>query len=367
MDPRHLIPTVDPAPLPAPAWLFQALLLLTFFLHLLPMNFLVGGGFTSLYLKLRRPSEEPGRQLAADIRRMLPTVVAATVTLGVAPLLFLQVLYGQFFYSSSILIGTAWLLIVPLLIFAYYSFYRDSFSSASRPLILLAWLAVIYVGFTLSYNNQLLADPSAWAGHFSLASAGRFAFGGDLLAPVFASRWLHMMSAAIAVTGLWFFVMGWVKSNSDATYARWLKRRGASWFLWGTVVSILTGFWFLFAIPEHLRDGFMNGELGGGLPWMLTLPLALLGAFMLRAAGGRQGAGAPGKLGLILALVSLAAMIWLRHNLRTASLAQNIGFNVGDLPSAPQWGVLGLFLVVFVIGLIVLFWMLRFTLRKRAR
>lgn len=367
MDPRQLIPSVDPAPLPAPAWLFQTLLFVTFLLHLLPMNFLVGGGFSSLYLKLRRPGDDHGKQLGDDLRRMLPTVVAATVTLGVAPLLFLQVLYGQLFYSSSILIGSAWLLIVPLLIFAYYSFYRDSFSSASRLLILLAWLAVIYTGFTLSYNNQLLADPSAWPGHFSLESAGRFAFGGELLGTVFASRWLHMMTGAIAVTGLWFFIMGLAKSNSDATYARFLKRRGAAWFLWGTVASIITGFWFLFAIPETLREDFMNGHMNGGLTWMLTLPLSLLAAFMLRAAGGRQGAGAPGKLGLVLAFISLLSMIWLRHNLRAASLEQSLGFRVGDLPSSPQWGVLGLFLLVFLIGLIVLFWMLRFALSEKKR
>ena len=37
------IPALDPTPLPAPAWLFQALLLVTFFVHILFLNVTLGG------------------------------------------------------------------------------------------------------------------------------------------------------------------------------------------------------------------------------------------------------------------------------------------------------------------------------------
>jgi len=39
----ELIPSVDPMPLPAPAWLFHVLLVFTFFLHALFMNLTLGG------------------------------------------------------------------------------------------------------------------------------------------------------------------------------------------------------------------------------------------------------------------------------------------------------------------------------------
>lgn len=35
----NLIPAMDPNPLPAPFWLFKVLLIVTFFLHVLAMNF----------------------------------------------------------------------------------------------------------------------------------------------------------------------------------------------------------------------------------------------------------------------------------------------------------------------------------------
>ena len=60
-------------------------------------------------------------------RRPLPVAIAATVTLGVAPLLFVQVLYGRLFFTSSILMAWFWLAIVPLVILAYYGAYLLAF------------------------------------------------------------------------------------------------------------------------------------------------------------------------------------------------------------------------------------------------
>lgn len=54
---------------------------------------------------------------------LLPSVTAYAITLGVAPLLFVQLLYGQFFYSSSALrLGWAWLALIGLLLVVYAGF-----------------------------------------------------------------------------------------------------------------------------------------------------------------------------------------------------------------------------------------------------
>jgi hypothetical protein len=361
MDPLKLVPSADPTALPAPVWLLQALLLLTFTLHLVPMNFLLGGGLYALVLKLRREPSEDQRQLRELIVKLLPTVMAAAITLGVAPLLFLQLIYGQFFYSSSILMGGFWLLLIPVLIFIYYSFYKESMGGAPRLIFALAALAVLDVAFLLSYNNQLMLDPSGWWAHY-VDGGNRLAFSGDLFAPTFWSRLLHMITGALAVTGLWLFVAGLFQSRREAKHARWLKRQGAHWFLGGVGVSTVTGFWYLFALPEPLRGEFLNGSPSGGLPWMLGIVLALLGGLMLRAASGRQGAGAPGKLGLTLALLSLLLMIWQRFLVREKSLALS-EFSAAESAVDPQWGVLGLFALIFVLGIATLWAMLRWALR----
>ena len=107
-----LIPRPDALPV---GWLwFQILLTLTFVLHLLMMNALVGGSLLALLGGVRRSG--PAAMAARDIAHRIPTLVALTVNLGVAPLLFLQVLYGHLFYTSSIVMAAWWFAIIPLLL-----------------------------------------------------------------------------------------------------------------------------------------------------------------------------------------------------------------------------------------------------------
>ena len=51
MEP-DLIPTLDPNPLPAPYWVFKLLLIVTFFLHIVAMNLVLGGGILALVLEV---------------------------------------------------------------------------------------------------------------------------------------------------------------------------------------------------------------------------------------------------------------------------------------------------------------------------
>ena len=52
-----LIPTPDALPLPGPVWLFKSLLHLTFFFHLLAMNFLLGGAVLAAVHRIRGGEE----------------------------------------------------------------------------------------------------------------------------------------------------------------------------------------------------------------------------------------------------------------------------------------------------------------------
>jgi hypothetical protein len=91
-----LIPT--PEAIPAPAWIFHILGVALFAVHLLLMNVLVGGTAIALAGRLRNTRGAP---LYTDaLAGKLPTFFALTVTMGIALLLFLQVIYGNLFYTS---------------------------------------------------------------------------------------------------------------------------------------------------------------------------------------------------------------------------------------------------------------------------
>ena len=103
-----IIPTADTIPV---HWLwFQVLLIVTFFIHMILMNFLLGGSLLTAWDLLTGKVEKKASG-------SIPTLVALTVNFGVPPLLFVQVLYGHLFYSSSVMLAVPWIL-VGLFLFA---------------------------------------------------------------------------------------------------------------------------------------------------------------------------------------------------------------------------------------------------------
>ncbi|HUT01605.1 MAG TPA: hypothetical protein VM031_04065, partial [Phycisphaerae bacterium] len=116
-----LIPAFDMLGLPMPAWLAQTLMALTLALHWAFLSMTAGGAVAYVHSR-RRPVggvEAVGKKLAA----FLPLSLTTAMTLGIAPLLFVQVLYGQFFYTANILMGYVWLGLLALMIANFYLLY----------------------------------------------------------------------------------------------------------------------------------------------------------------------------------------------------------------------------------------------------
>ena len=89
------------------AW-FDILLVATFVVHILLMNCVLGGAAISVVEMLR--GNDLG--LTKRLSKKLPTLLALTINFGVAPLLFLQVVFGHFDYVSSVLMGGLWLSLI---------------------------------------------------------------------------------------------------------------------------------------------------------------------------------------------------------------------------------------------------------------
>ncbi|HEU4522370.1 MAG TPA: hypothetical protein VFT12_10225, partial [Thermoanaerobaculia bacterium] len=191
------IPLADPLPLPAPPWLMWSLLMLTFAVHVVAMNFVLGGSIIALTARLRRSDDDA--RLAKWIGAVLPTIVAATITFGVAPLLFMQVLYGRLFFSSAVLMAWWWLAVVPLLIIGYYGTYliamKRAFAGAA------AAVAMIFatIAFIYSNNMSLMLRPERFLPMYVSDARGVQL---NLADPTLIPRYLHMLLGAIAVAGM---------------------------------------------------------------------------------------------------------------------------------------------------------------------
>jgi hypothetical protein len=361
------MPQPDPLPLPAPEVLLHVLLVGTFTLHILAMNVLVGGSIlTAFNAVLERLRPEAQRAvLLQRAARPLTVSAAVTVTLGVAPLLFVQVLYGPFFFTSSILMAFPWISVIVFVIAAYAGLYLvELWSRALGPwavavrigsALLLAGVAFLYVN-----NVTLMLAPDEWKGIYDHFRRGLYLPLGE--AALFP-RYLHFLLAAMAVGGLTLLAYGlWVRRH-EPDFGDWCLRQGAWWFLVPTALQMAIGPTFLVTQPAFARDEFLAADLlETGVLWAGVASAVIASALVLWTLRSRAPT-VPGAAAVGLIVVSVALMSVARDLLRAARTSPDLA--VSTLPSQTQVGAVILFFVVFVAGLSTVAYMLWLLRRGR--
>lgn len=333
----------DSSLLPAPLWLITVLHLVTLTLHFLAMNFLFGGLVVVLFGRI------DGKWHNSTVNRFvmsLPVAVAATVTLGVAPLLFLQLVYYSQAYSAAIVSAWFWMGIIVAVIIAYYAFYGSALSAriGRRPLLLsIAAVVLVYVSVVYSSVFSLAERPDLYRMLYSENQSG-VVFNTHLGSWFF--RWLHMAAGAIAVGGFFVGLLG----RRDTTGFR-LGRR---FFLWGMIGTMLAGMAYLFTQGDRILPLMRSPA-----PWMLLVAIVLsLGSLHLFFKGRLYLAG-------ILLALSLLGMVTIRHILRLIVLEG--AFDPATLRVEPQWAVFAVFVVCFVIAIGLVWYMIRTYMVDRER
>jgi hypothetical protein len=359
MSENGLVPSPDVLPLPAPVPLLHVLLLLTFSVHVLFMNGLLGGILLASWSRLRsRSPADAHALLAGQLTRLLPVLGAGPVSAGVAPLLFLQALYGQFFFTSSVIMAWPWFLVIPLVILAYYGTYVQSYAGArsgrGRTTLLCTTAAIFaVVAFLYVNNTTLMLRPDRWGALYFAAPGGTNLNLGD--ATVWP-RWLHMVLGAVAVAGLLVAWLGHIRSRSDAAQGALVRRHGLTAFTWLTTANILAGLWFFVALRRPVRM-LMMGDSGHATGvFMLGILLAVAALGLAAGAKLRGGRGSLTVL-TVVAGILLLAMILLRDVVRAAYLGDL--YQPARFPLQTQVFNLALFAVLLAGGLLTVIWMLR--------
>jgi len=354
-----LLPALDAAGLPGPPWLFRFLLVFTFVLHLVFMNLTLGGTLMAFVNHLRSAGRDDG-PAAALARRLMAVntyAISLAITTGIAPLLFVQVLYQRFFYSGTILLGWIWFGLLVLLMIGYYAAYLHK--SFRGP-----WLGVSSVSFLTIAMIQVAVhlvhvQPDTWP----VFDAGAWAVLAD---PTYWPRVLHFVLASVAFAAL---VAGWwavrraragdqVELNTAIAGTAW------RWALWATALQIIDGFILLIVLPRRVLLDVMNGGLVTLGP--LTLAILLGVGLLVMLARTSNPVERPGLVSGTLAALTLtvAVMSIARDQVRELYLAPSTS---GFAPSVvPQWGTFGLFAVLLVAGLVTVFVMVRRVLTSPA-
>jgi hypothetical protein len=125
----------DPAGVPAIPALFQLLMVLTWVFHIAFVNLTLGTAATSIYAFYGHADNAEWRQLSIALTKVAKVGVSLLVVLGVAPLLFTQVIYDPQWYASNVLSARWAMIFIASLIVAYccwFVFYWGNREGAKR-------------------------------------------------------------------------------------------------------------------------------------------------------------------------------------------------------------------------------------------
>jgi hypothetical protein len=354
MDPSKLIPVADAIPVHW-GWL-NFFLIFTFTLHLLCMNAMLGLGIIALFNSF---SQKPDALATSrQISTKLPYTIAFTVNMGVAPLLFIQVLYGQFIYTSSVLMAAYWISIVLIMLLAYYSAYLydfkfDAFGSRRSIFIAVSVVLLLIVAFIFSNNMTLMLLPAEWPRYFTKP-------GGILLnlsEPTLIPRYLHFVTSAVAVGGLFLAIMWKIKGRRFNTPCLPNIKQSMRWFTHATMVQFIIGTWFIMRLPGNISGLFM-----GRYPYAtLLFIIGILGTILSLILGFKNKVWPC----TVATIITIAVMVLMRDQLRLAYLKPY--FHPSMLETAPQYGPFFLFLISLVIGMLVIGFMLKLAFQDKQK
>ncbi len=343
-----LIPSPDSIPV---HWFwFQALLTVTFILHLILMNLMLGGSLLVIWdnvIKKRKPVGESN----------LPILVALTINLGVPPLLFVQVLYGHLFYSSSVILAVPWIVVIPILILAYYGSYIYCKNIEKAPIwsrvgIIISSLFLLYVGFMLVNNSTLALSPERWNVQLDRPGGMNLNLGEPSLWP----RYLHFVLAALSVAALGFAIYARY-AVKDEQEKQVMIKRNLRRFAWFTLMQFGIGIWFWLSNPKEVWMTFMGGSVIASILMVLSL---LLSASMIFTAFRSKL-----NVTLIHLLLILVIMVIMREYMRAAWL-KNV-FSPASLESTGKISSFIAFLLIFIAGIYILYYMYRIATNKNEK
>ncbi|MGD9125526.1 MAG: hypothetical protein PVG60_10550, partial [Desulfarculaceae bacterium] len=311
---------------------------------------MLGAGIIAWFNSLNKKSALIQAGWGAAIARKIPYSIALAVNLGIAPLLFMQVIYGQFVYVSAVLMAVYWLAIFILIILAYYAayLYDMKYKELGRAR---AWvqgfsvLVFLVVGYYFTCNLVMMLNPQGWSEYFQRPW-------GTILPsvdPSLAPRYLHFVFSSAAIGGLALGLWGWWRLKNGDPKGQALLDQGLTWYGVATMVNFAVGAWYLGALPQAVLEQVIGGNkaatfalLAGVLAGLASIPVAL-------------SRNAP--FAATCALLSVVLMVLFRYAVRAAYLAPYL--KVEAMPMAPQYSALVMFLGVLVLGLITVVYMLK--------
>lgn len=233
--------------LPLSENILQPLLFITFSLHILFVLLMIGTaliGFVS-YIKEKIYDNTDADRLSGKVMGSHLAFKSLAVVLGVAPLLIIQVLYSEGFFTATGLFSYAWIGVIPLLIVAFLLIEAFEHKMAKGRLI--------NIIFGVAGLGTLLTVPMIFTGALSLMerpsdwqafASGELIRDADYLLH-WIMRYLHIIGASIVVGGAFHLITTARKSSEkNKAVSRWVTA--------GILIQVMVGIPLMLTIASKL-------------------------------------------------------------------------------------------------------------------
>jgi cytochrome c len=324
------VPKDIPLPSPLPEWILVFLLVLSFLLHILFVNLMVGGSLLTLWAELKGGKDKTFDTLAREIAATITVNKSLAVVIGVAPLLTINTLYTIFFYSANALTGMVWVSLVPIVSIAFLLLYWhkyswDKYNRDNKKKTFHIWLngaatvLLLFVPLVFLTNINLMLFPGKWEGIRGFFSA---MFLWNVI-----PRYLHFLCASLAVTGL--FLFGFMKRKkypfeeifSGGTLSRSdVLKKMYGLALIASLSQLALGPLNLFTLPWHAVNSTVIYTILTGA----TFAIAAMYLLWRELKGPVESLG---KRYILIALILSVTVLFMgsgRHFYRAAALAPHI-------------------------------------------
>ncbi len=346
--------------LPTASIFYLTLYIATLIIHFLFMGYVLGG---SLYIATQYMMRFLGLQkkkgLAEEILvDWLPAMLSGVITAGVAPLLFLQILYQKEYYTANLLLFHRWMSILPVLIVASYALYllkkKGVVVWLNRLLPLIAvfvFLCFAYTGYSWIENHLLsLKEQSFWTEFY--ASGKVFFF--DNSTPFRFLTWIglaFMIMSSLLPWQIWYRSSS-LQSPSEASSAfKTLAKCG----MLGIVIAMGAGAAYLHNISSKLPQLIEIGSFLIGCA-SIVLGTILYFACCLKFTFTQNKINAI-WLSLMSATcaVSVTGIVLVREAIRMESIRASLAESIELHKKAFQVGGFPIFIAFLVLNSVLIF------------
>lgn len=271
--------TIFPFGFDTPTVFYLSLYLLTLVVHVFFMSYVLAG---SLYLTWANLFPGTGdiprvqQPLACLLRDWMPFVLSAAITAGVAPLLFVQIIYDPHFYTANLLLGWRWMVVIPVLTAAFYLLYViKSRTVAHWPI---GWRAALgmgtaacflFIAFCWSANHLLSIHRSHWPEAY--ASSHFVTSRWDLALRLIT--WIAGTFPVMSVLAGWQLAFRRESSATDAEQCDTEARRLAKLSICGLMTGGLVGCVYCVRQPEAVTGNLVGSA---GATWIAVTVIGVL-------------------------------------------------------------------------------------------